>query len=80
MSIAAKTCRSTNNKQHIEKMSQRNQYAKAVTNTLDSDYPDVYGSMMRRGAYNKQNHSMPPRVLKDRHLLRVEHDFLHMHL
>ena len=58
--IAANTCRSTNNKQRIEKMSQHNQYAKAVTNTLDSDYPDVHGSMMRRGAYNKQNHSMPP--------------------
>ena len=58
--IAANTCRSTNNKQHIEKMSQHNQYAKAVTNTLDSDYPDVHGSMTRRGAYNRQNHSMPP--------------------
>ena len=58
--IAANTCRSTNNKQRIEKMSQHNQYAKAVTNTLDSHYPDVHGSMMRRGAYNKQNHSMPP--------------------
>ena len=41
-------------------MSQHNQYAKAVTNTLDSDYPDVHGSMTRRGAYNRQNHSMPP--------------------
>ena len=41
-------------------MSQRNQYAKAVTNTLDSDYPDVHGSMTRPGAYNRQNHSMPP--------------------
>ena len=52
--IAANTCRSTNNRQHTEKMLQHNQYAKAVTNTLDSDYPDVHGSMMRRGAYSKQ--------------------------
>ena len=35
--IAANTCRSTNNKKTIEKMSQHNQYFKAVTNTLDSD-------------------------------------------
>ena len=64
--------------QYTEKMSQHNQYAKAVTNAIDSDYPDVQGSMMRRGAYNKQNHSMP--LPRGRHLLRVEHDLSHIHL